>query len=186
MLCPVTIHSVFSSAECEHIIALAQDEASGGFETARLVGGVLHGNIRRARISWLDEEKGAAWVLERIVKMVADVNRNQFDFVLEEFGERMQVAAYDGDAGGHFDWHSDIGDGVMAARRKLTVVVQLSPASSYDGGLLTTNHAGHEQDSTKEIGAAIVFPAFVLHRVSPVSCGIRHSLTTWVHGPAFR
>ena len=67
MLCPVTIHSVFSSAECEHIIALAQDEASGGFETARLVGGVLHGNIRRARISWLDEEKGAAWVLERIV-----------------------------------------------------------------------------------------------------------------------
>ena len=186
ILCPITVPSVFSTTECEHIIALAQDGSSGGFDTARLVGGVLQGNIRRARIAWLDEDKGAAWVLQRIMQLVADVNREHFGFVLEEFGERMQVAAYDGDGGGHFDWHSDIGDGVLAARRKLTVVLQLSMAASYEGGVLSTNHAGHEQEASREIGTAILFPAFILHRVSPVRHGTRLSLTTWVHGPTFR
>ncbi|MEZ5873096.1 MAG: 2OG-Fe(II) oxygenase [Nitratireductor sp.] len=186
MLTPVTIPAVFSEIECERIISLAGSSDTGGFDNARLVGGILQGNIRRARIAWLDEAQGAAWVLERIMQVVAEVNRNHFDFVLDEFGERMQVALYEGETGGHFDWHSDIGDGVLAARRKLTVVVQLSSAGAYEGGTLEKNHAGHEQVSSRERGSATVFPSFVLHRVSAMSCGIRHSLTTWVHGPAFR
>jgi PKHD-type hydroxylase len=35
-------------------------------------------------------------------------------------------------------------------------------------------------------GAATVFPAFVLHRVTPVTSGTRYSLTVWCHGPKFR
>ncbi len=40
--------------------------------------------------------------------------------------------------------------------------------------------------ASRDRGAALVLPGFVLHRVTPVTGGARHSLTVWAHGPAFR
>lgn len=174
---------VFSADECARIVALAEDET---FADAALVRGDLLADIRRARIHWLDETGSAAWVFGRILEAVADVNRNHFGFDLTEFGERMQVAWYDGEAGGHFDWHSDIGDGTLAARRKLTIVVQLCDPRDYSGGLLLTNSDGHVREAGTARGSATAFPSFVLHKVAPVTAGGRYSLTTWVHGPDFR
>ena len=34
----------------------------------------------------------------------------------------------------------------------------------------------------RDLGGVIVFPSFVLHRVTPVTRGIRHSLNAWIHG----
>ena len=35
-------------------------------------------------------------------------------------------------------------------------------------------------------GSATLFPSYLLHRVTPVEAGERHSMTIWAHGPAFR
>lgn len=183
MLSPAFRPAVFTEAECERIVAIAEETA---FADAGLVRGEQIERIRRARITWLDEAGSADWVFRRILDTVAEVNREHFGFDLTEFAERMQVAWYDGRSGGHFDWHSDIGDGQLAARRKLTVVVQLSDPGDYSGGLLQTNGDGHVIDAGRARGSATVFPSFVLHRVTPVTAGARYSLTTWVHGPAFR
>lgn len=45
-------------------------------------------------------------------------------FDLTDFLESPQVARYGAEGEGHFDWHSDIGAGQVAAKRKLTIVVQ--------------------------------------------------------------
>jgi len=37
-----------------------------------------------------------------------------------------------------------------------------------------------------ETGSAVLFPSYLLHRVSPVKQGFRESLVTWVTGPPFR
>lgn len=183
MLAPACLESVFTEEECQRIITIAEADS---FADAALVRGDLVGDIRRARIAWLDEAGCADWVFRRILDAVAEINREHFGFDLTEFAERMQVAWYGAEAGGHFDWHSDIGDGPLAARRKLTLVVQLSDPADYRGGLLQTNADGHVKDATSARGSATVFPSFVLHRVTPVTAGARYSLTTWVHGPAFR
>lgn len=183
MLSPAVVPGLFSAAECIRIIRLAEDAE---FADAALVHGDRLANIRRARVHWLDETGAASWVFDRILTAVAEVNRAHFGFTLTEFSERMQVAWYDGSAGGHFDWHSDIGDGQFAARRKLTVVVQLSDPAGYSGGRLQTNADGHVREAETECGSATAFPSFVLHRVTPVTAGARYSLTTWVHGPDFR
>jgi len=183
MLSPVSRPAVFTKAECERIVAVAEETA---FADAGLVRGQRVETVRRARIAWLDEAGSADWVFRRIMNTVADVNRNHFDFELTEFAERMQVASYDGEARGHFDWHADVGDGQLAARRKLTIVVQLSDPADYTGGVLQTNGDGHVADALPARGSALIFPSFVLHRVTPVTAGARYSLTTWVHGPAFR
>lgn len=183
MLRPLSVPAAFSEEECDRIVAIAE---AAQFADAGLVRGEHSEAIRRARITWLDEVGNADWVFARILDTIARVNREHFGFELTEFAERMQIAWYDGGAGAHFDWHTDIGDGALAARRKLTIVVQLSHPTDYEGGELETNCDGRTVSATRSRGSATVFPSFVLHRVTPVTAGGRYSLTTWVHGPDFR
>lgn len=178
-----SIPALFSREETAEVIRLAE---AGRMARGGLVGGIQHHNIRRADISWLDDTGDAAWVMERIVQGVAEANRAAFDFAITDFHEKLQVAAYDESVAGHYDWHSDIGDGPIAKQRKLTIVVQLSDAGDYEGGELEFNLGGATHTANRDQGAATLFASFMLHRVVPVSRGKRHSLTCWCHGPAFR
>ncbi|MDD9743584.1 MULTISPECIES: 2OG-Fe(II) oxygenase [Marinovum] len=182
----IAVHQVagaFSPAECNEIVALA---ASADARDARLVGQTRDHNLRRADLVWLDEVAGAEWVMDRIIDVVRSANRDVFGFDLQDFAESAQVARYGAERGGHFDWHADIGDGPVAARRKLTMVVQLAGAEAYDGGTLEVMPSANVVAANRACGTATLFPAFLLHRVTPVTRGARQSLTIWAHGPAFR
>ncbi|MHC0053712.1 2OG-Fe(II) oxygenase [Actibacterium sp. D379-3] len=178
-----TCPDAFTPDECERIVTLSR---GGRMDDAGLVGGVANHNLRRADIAWLDERDGAGWVMDRIIAVVAEANRKSFGFDLREFAESAQVACYDGARQGHFSWHSDIGDGPVARKRKLTMVVQLSQPGGYDGGVLELMPDSHIHAANRNCGTATLFPSFVLHRVTPVTAGERFSLTIWAHGPEFR
>lgn len=186
MQCPMRSQhfapDAFSSEDCDRIIAMARE----GTRDAGLVGGQTAHAIRRADICWLDEVPGADWVLDRMIRVVAEANRESFGFDLTDFGESPQVARYGAEREGHFDWHSDIGAGNWAAKRKLTIVVQLSEPADYDGGSLELRANSNISMAPRQRGLATIFPSFVLHRVTPVTAGERWSLTLWSHGPAFR
>jgi PKHD-type hydroxylase len=171
-----------SPAECEAVIAAA---TAGQMRRAGLVGSVQSGSVRRADIIWVDDLPDMGWVMDRMVSVVAAANRDAFGFVVEGFDESAQVARYDAVEAAHFDWHADIGAGVAASRRKLTVVVQLSEPS-YEGGMLELRPSNAVLRADRAQGVACVFPSYVLHRVAPVTAGVRWSLTLWAHGPAFR
>lgn len=182
MLAPLTLPGALSPDECDRIVTLA---AASRMSDAGLVRAVAH-DIRRADLAWLDDIPEAGWVMDRMVRVVAEANRAQFGFDLDDFAESAQVARYGADRQGHFDWHTDIGAGPLAARRKLTVVVQLSEPAAYQGGVLEVLAGSNPSQAEAGRGVATVFPSFVLHRVTPVTIGTRWSLTLWAHGPAFR
>lgn len=179
--------AVFSPAETAAIVDLGE---AVGFGSGALVGGVRHAAIRRSAIAWLDEAATPAWLGRRLAEAAAQANRDHFGFALTQFDEQLQIARYDADDaggdGGHFDWHSDIGGGALARARKLTLMVPLSPPGSHAGGVLELNEAGHAVPAGAGQGDVSVIASFVLHRVTPVTAGRRHSLTCWVHGPGFR
>ena len=183
MFKPIQLTNLFSSDECERIVAIAH---AGIFRDAALIGSKQAQAVRLAQTSWLDEEGTADWIFNRMLEAFAKSNREHFNFKLDEFAERMQVAWYGAESGAFFDWHSDIGTSSLANRRKLTMVVQLSEAGSYQGGELETNSDGHVRAASRCIGSALILPSFQLHRVRPVTCGSRYSLTLWSHGPAFQ
>lgn len=155
-----------------------------GMRAGRLVGQVAS-DLRRADLAWVDDLPDAGWIMDRMVPVVADANR-VFGFAVDDFAESAQIARYSADGRGHFDWHSDIGAGALAARRKLTIVVQLSDPADYSGGQLELQPSSAAQRAAADQGTATIFPSFVLHRVTPVTQGVRWSLTLWAHGPAFR
>lgn len=183
MITALNCNAMFSKAECTEIIRLAQNQ---GLQEAGLVRGRQNESIRTARIAWLDETGDAGWVFDRVTDTVAVANREHFGFDLTEFAERTQVALYEADNASHFDWHSDIGAGAFASKRKLTLVAQLSDPSDYTGGTLELNSTGQTECAGTVQGDAILFPSFMPHRVTELTSGRRYSLTTWVHGPAFR
>ncbi len=177
-----TAAGVFAPAECDRLVALARSAPSAA---ARLVGN-RGSDMRRADLVWIDDLPGCDWVMERLMATVAAANREVFAFDIEDFAESAQIARYGAERQGHFDWHSDIGDGRLAARRKLTIVAQLSPAGAYDGGALEIRPSAHTVAADRAQGSVTLFPSYLLHRVTPVTAGERFSLTLWSHGPAFR
>lgn len=173
----------FSPDDCAAVIALAR---AAQLRDAGLVGGQTQHGLRRADIAWLDDLPEGAWVMDRLTALVARANREGYGFDLTDFAESAQIARYGADRQGHFDWHSDIGTGPLSARRKLTVVVQLSDPATYAGGALDLRPDSSVRPAPQGQGTAVIFPSFVLHRVTPVTLGTRWSLTLWAHGPAFR
>jgi PKHD-type hydroxylase len=182
----LTVHSIpdaFTVLECEQIIVAMGTVPA---REALLVGQTKDRSMRTAELVWMDDVEGMEWVMDRLIALVRRSNTDQFDFDLREFAESPQAASYKSSDEGHFAWHSDIGRGVAAGKRKLTLVLQLSAPGSYDGGDLEIMPGAQVVSANRAQGCVSVFPSFSLHQVTPVKSGTRHSITTWAHGPAFR
>lgn len=173
----------FSPSECARIIAAITAAPS---EDALLGGQTRNASLRRAHLVWLDDVDGFAWVMDRLIEIVRKSNADHFGFDLNEFAESPQVARYDASGSDHFAWHSDIGQGPLARKRKLTLVLQLSLPNSYEGGALEVMPSAQILSANRAQGCVSIFPSYTLHQVVPVQSGQRHSLTLWAHGPAFR
>lgn len=182
-LAPHILPEIFTTGECESVISAI---AQAPLRDALLVGRAKNPEQRTAQLVWLDEVGGLSWVMEQLIEVIRDANRDQFDFDLKEFAESCQVAVYRSSDAGHFAWHSDIGGGPTSRRRKLTLVVQLSKADAYTGGDLQIMPSAQVLSVSRTQGCASIFPSFMLHQVTPVTSGIRYSMTVWAHGPNFR
>ena len=120
-------------------------------------------------------------------KKIADyaiiANKEMWNFDIWGYHDSLQYTRYYGN-GGHYDWHADLGPGL--SNRKLSVVLQLSDPSEYEGGDLEINPGGNIMTVPKEMGLICFFPSFLLHRVTPLTSGNRITLVTWLCGANLR
>jgi PKHD-type hydroxylase len=76
----------------------------------------------------------------------------------------------------------------MIEPRKLSLSLLLNePGVDYNGGDFQFNLGNEDGASSAECrkGRIIAFPSWAIHRVTPVTQGIRRSLVVWVTGPKF-
>ena len=74
-----------------------------------------------------------------------------------------------------------VDDAFMNGRRTdVSLTLFLSDPSDYDGGELVIEGPSGEQRVKLPAGAAIVYPATTLHRVEPVTRGVRLACAGWV------
>lgn len=134
--------------------------------------------VRRSDVTALSPEE-FPWVYQRMWNIAQEANQ-RYQFKIEKIPELIQIAVYDETQKGHYDWHAD----APPLTRKLSVSVPLVDPSNYDGGELQFNDGGTPSVS-QEAGVAVVFPSFVLHRVTPVTRGRRYSMVAWIGGPSW-
>jgi len=141
--------------------------------------------IRRSQVSWLECNQETRWVYEKLSHVVASLNAKYYGFDLTGFAEPLQLTKYQMSEQGMYGWHQDCGSG-GAPNRKLSLVMQCSDPSEYEGGNLEIKNKEKPIIVPKEKGLIAVFPSYMLHQVTPVVRGERTSLVTWISGPNFR
>ena len=93
---------------------------------------------------------------------------------------------YDSNTRDNYDWHWDKSFSATFDT-KLTLLINLSD-EYYEGGdfqLLTGNKEQTIEQFSKS-GSAFMFKSHILHRVVPVTYGVRKSLAIWIDGPKFQ
>jgi len=184
----VYVKTVFSEDECNQILDSLDDNS---WEEA-MVGGVVDKGVftieKEYRSNYQQtvpvNEKG--YPLNRIAEEISIANSTLWRFDLGGFvnDDLPWVMEYSR-KGDHNDWHVDVGQSATASR-KLGFSLQLTEGDEYDGGDLGFHRIKKDRKELTRKGTLIVFPAFWLHRVAPMTKGARKVVVGWVHGPSFR
>ena len=141
-------------------------------------------HIRKTKVSWISNTPEASWLYGRMADVANKLNAQFYNFDLYGFYEDMQFTIYD-ETDSHYTWHMDMGDNSKAPR-KISMILQLSDPSEYEGGELQILDKAEPETINKQKGLITLFPSYTLHRVTPVTKGVRYSLVVWVCGPALK
>lgn len=181
-----------SKEEVDKVIRLASELPEA--ERATTLGSEDGGSTRSSMIKWIPKNNATwDWLYERMMKLSIEANNELWRFDLRTALESIQYTEYYASENGHYDWHQDIGHGALPSKRKISITIQLSESEEYDGGelLICTGSNGDGVLDNNKIcprgkGVAVLFPSYMMHRVTPVTKGVRKSLVLWVGGSHFR
>jgi PKHD-type hydroxylase len=154
-----------------------EDAAIGGTN-----GSELNKIKRRSKVYWLPKTNEFLEIYKLFFELIHKSNNEFFHFKLTEITEHIQYTVYNSDDLGYYDWHIDMGP--SKANRKLSLVCNLTDPNEYEGGELQLN-TGEVLVPERDKGTVIIFPSYILHRVTPVTRGIRRTLVLWIEGPSF-
>jgi PKHD-type hydroxylase len=184
----------FTSQELDDITNYCESQESGP-GTIVGVGDVKEAEkIRVSQTYFQNRNDETAWIFDRFNSILREANDRYYNFDLNGY-ENFQYTRYYADRQGHYNWHMDtiLGhdnirseNGLKGETRKLSMTLCLN--DDYEGGEFQLNHGReiHPETVPAKKGRAIIFPSFMIHRVAPVTKGIRKSIVVWVLGPKFR
>lgn len=151
------------------------------------------GEVRSSIVKWIPSTPQFDWLYDKMLDLAIEANENLWGFDLISALEGIQYTEYYASENGHYDWHQDIGFGEHPSKRKVSITIQLTESEDYTGGDLEicygSNGAG-QLDNVRQCprgaGVGVLFPSYMMHRVSPVTQGVRRSLVLWVGGSHYR
>ena len=170
-------NNVFTKEECQTIIKIGNEKLG----RATVIGNDQ--SVRDSQVAWLSPTGETEFAFQRLTESIININEKYFKFDLSGFNEGFQFTRYDAPSG-YYGRHIDkIYNGAI---RKLSVTIQLSEPSEYEGGELCLHYADKPEVIPKEQAKLIAFPSYALHEVTPVTKGTRYSLVAWITGKPFK
>jgi len=138
--------------------------------------------IRSSSVSFVSDPQ----IKANLRVFIEQANRSVFGFDLSTYSE-VQYTKYFAEQNGHYGWHEDVlWDSSNMSDRKLSMTVQLSNSEDYKGGDFEFQGVQQPPSSKRNKGTVLVFPSYLVHRVTPVTEGTRKSLVAWFEGPRWR
>lgn len=175
---------MFTKDECHKIVSLTNDT----YPSNASIGGSkdnskIDKSIRSAEIYTIENNENTRWIFEKVANAVAVANKIHFDYDICGIIHGIQLIHYSAESEiqGHYDWHTDSGNGDPATR-KISFTAQMSNPNDYSNCELVINNHGNEVIGSKEQGSMHLFPSYMVHQVTPITRGNRYALVIWVHG----
>jgi PKHD-type hydroxylase len=187
-------NEMFSPSQCDEIIRIAEDEfplirgtiMSENEELGKQSGfnAQVDDVLRDSQVRWMGPTDSTHWIYQWIWDSVVITNQNGWEFDIRGMGEALQYTVYDSNVGdAHYNWHRDIGGNQN--HRKVSLTIQLSDESEYEGGHFEMEDVG-KFEMFRGKGDAIMFPSFFRHKIHPITYGVRKSLVVWITGPKIK
>lgn len=189
-------HNEIEKNICDKIILSAKD--ANEWQTGKIgYGCIRHGrregqgvisDSRRTDVYFNNEN----WIYDLVIPYMREANKNAgWNFDISAM-ESYQIGRYTSDVSGHYDWHQDSlgtwnsvnetsNKHLRGKTRKLSMSLILN--DDYEGGELEIWGGGKKNFKR---GSIVFFPSWVLHKVNPVTKGIRYSLVMWFYGSPFK
>jgi hypothetical protein len=172
---------LFSAEECEAVIQWATEK---GFDRKDILSESEHDirTIRRTKetvFTLSTRDRRIGWFGQKLIGIVASLNKQIWRFHITHLSE-IYVIRYD--KGDQVTLHEDLV--VENCDRKIGVLIQLSEPEAYEGGEL--EYGMPPIAAGRERGGLLAFPAWMPHRVTPVTAGTRYSAACFALGPSFR
>jgi PKHD-type hydroxylase len=175
----------FTPEECEQVTQLAKEYTPNlGTILSDKDGFTGDYSIRVCGVAFLSPDH-MEWFYQKLSYYIHELNNRYFRFDLFGLSENLQFTQYVAPTG-KYDSHIDKAFGAQI--RKLSIVVQMSKSEDYEGGDLQILTSGEEKPRNvkRDLGTLVAFPSYTLHRVTPVTKGVRNSLVGWVTGAPFK
>lgn len=180
----VTVPGFMSPEQCDILVDSAERagfmEASTNPECETRVS---KPGYRKAHEQYFDEEE-FEWLYNGLAQTLININHNHFQFDITGI-EPAVLLKYSTSEMSHYGWHRDMG-GEYSAYRKLTMVVQMTDPEEYVDCNLQYFSEGINTPENIDKGTMYIFPAWLQHRVMPITSGVRYSLVCWSTGLKFR
>jgi len=177
---------IFTSEELDRIEkigdALKSSEGKAGNKNNQIETNL---DVRKCKVAWMANTPETEFVYNKLAEYINFANAKYYDFDLFGFVEDFQYTVYDGSES-HYGWHLDMPASGNMPYRKLSFVLQLSDPADYEGGNLELYTSSKPTCMEKKRGISHLFPSYLLHRVTPVTKGIRKTLVVWVNGNRFK
>ena len=165
----------FTVAECDAIVALALGSGLGPATVYDGTSDHVDPRLRQAERCFWSRETAGRWIHARLDALFTEA-AERFELAVDPLFEDVQFIRYG--LGGHFQsWHTDAGADRYDERR-ISMSVELSEPGDYEGGVLEIVPAVG-LPRTLPRGGARLFPSRMIHRVIPVTRGVRHALVAW-------
>jgi PKHD-type hydroxylase len=143
----------------------------------------LSQKIRSSFTSWINLND-VPDILQKINFFVDEINNINWRFKINYLGESSIVSYLN--PKDNYNWHTDWNSSVSSCNRKISVLIQLSDPSNYQGCRLQIKMGKYSNHSfTNELGSILIFPSFLLHRATKLISGERDVLVMWYHGDSF-
>jgi PKHD-type hydroxylase len=175
----------FNDEELQEIINLCNRSE---LEDGKVLNKNIHNtDVRNSKINFHKPSDENFWIFNKLNSLIDMVNQKFYEFDLMGY-EYFQYSVYDSKNKEHYDWHIDSSVNIVESRnggfhRKLSLTLLLN--DDFEGGEFQINTSQPEKIHCPK-GRAILFPSFELHRVKPVTKGIRRSIVVWVLGPKWK
>ena len=148
--------------------------------------------IRSSKVFFINYSKENSWLFEKINLVVEKINEEYYNYDLNGY-DFLQYSEYSAEEIGHYDYHIDMSFDAIPQKdydymcRKLSFSIALNDQEKdYMGGDFEIKTGVEAIPVKLNRGDLLLFPSFILHRVTPVTKGIRKSLVGWVLGPKFK
>lgn len=133
-----------------------------------------------SKVGWVENNHLSSFLASKIKQM----NMEFFKLNLNYFSECVEYQEFHESYESKEKWFMDVQDN--NCQRKLSAIVILSDPSEYEGGdIQMITSEGTVTIPEKRKGTMIVFPSYLLYRVSDVTKGTLKTLMAWVEGPEF-